>query len=65
MLHALTQVVHAQPAVSGAAVVLKALHMVLFGSRRYILKVQVGDKRWFKGVDKDAKVQWCPLSCDV
>jgi hypothetical protein len=25
-------------------------------SCRYILKVQVGDKRWFKGVDKDAKV---------
>jgi hypothetical protein len=21
----------------------------------YVLKVQVGDKRWFKGVDKDAE----------
>ncbi len=24
----------------------------------YILKVQVGDKRWFKGVEKDAKGAW-------
>lgn len=24
----------------------------------YILKVQVGDKRWFKGADKEAKAAW-------
>jgi hypothetical protein len=30
---------------------------------RYILKVQVGDKRWFKGVDKDAKVGPCGICC--
>jgi len=24
----------------------------------YILKVQVGDKRWFKGADKEAKGAW-------
>jgi hypothetical protein len=28
------------------------------GGQLYILKVQVGDKRWFKGVDKDAKGAW-------
>ncbi|PNH04088.1 Oxygen-evolving enhancer protein 2, chloroplastic [Tetrabaena socialis] len=27
-------------------------------SKLYILKVQVGDKRWFKGVDKEAKGVW-------
>jgi hypothetical protein len=24
-------------------------------NKLYILKIQVGDKRWFKGVEKDAK----------
>lgn len=28
------------------------------GGNLYILKVQVGDKRWFKGADKDAKGAW-------
>jgi len=28
------------------------------GGQLYLLKVQVGDKRWFKGVDKDAKGIW-------
>jgi len=28
------------------------------GGQLYVLKVQVGDKRWFKGVDRDAKGTW-------
>ena len=28
------------------------------GGVLYILKIQVGDKRWFKGVDRDAKGTW-------
>lgn len=28
------------------------------GGQLYILKVQVGDKRWFKGADRDAKGIW-------
>lgn len=28
------------------------------GGSLYILKVQVGDKRWFKGADKEAKGAW-------
>jgi hypothetical protein len=28
------------------------------GGNLYVLKVQVGDKRWFKGADRDAKGAW-------
>ena len=28
------------------------------GGNLYLLRVQVGDKRWFKGVDKDAQGTW-------
>lgn len=28
------------------------------GGNLYILKIQVGDKRWFKGVERDAKGTW-------